>query len=146
MILLTSASRGTRITGMSHWYLDSLWFFESLYVAQAGWNSPSSCLRLFECWNYKSVPPCQALLFLFFFAQLGSNSGPTPWAAPPALFCDGFFIDRVSRVICPGWLLAEILLISASWIARIVGVSPALALPFSFNLEACSKLLEMEWY
>jgi hypothetical protein len=47
------------------------------------------------------------------------NSGPLPWATPPALFCDGFFQDRVF----PGWLRTSNLLISASWEARITGVS-----------------------
>jgi hypothetical protein len=31
-------------------------------------------------------------LFAFcFFPYWGLNSRPTPWATPPALFCDGFF-------------------------------------------------------
>jgi hypothetical protein len=53
----------------------------------------------------------------------GLNSGPTPWAISLALFCDGCFQDRVSWTICPGWLQPEILLISASWVARITGMS-----------------------
>jgi hypothetical protein len=51
------------------------------------------------------------------------NSGPTSSAIPPALLCDGFFQERVSWTICPGWLRTTILLISASWVARITGVS-----------------------
>jgi hypothetical protein len=51
------------------------------------------------------------------------NSGPSPWAPPPALFCKGFFWDRVSWTICPGWLQTTSLLISASWVARITGTS-----------------------
>jgi hypothetical protein len=35
----------------------------------------------------------------------------------------GFFRDRVSRTICPGWLRTAILLISASWVARTTSVS-----------------------
>jgi hypothetical protein len=35
----------------------------------------------------------------------------------------GLFRDRISRTICPGWLRTTILLISASWVARITGVS-----------------------
>jgi hypothetical protein len=62
--------------------------------------------------------------FLFcFFHCWGLNSRPTPWATPPALFCVGFFWDRVSQTISPGWLQTSILLISASWVARITGVS-----------------------
>jgi hypothetical protein len=29
--------------------------------------------------------------FFFFFLNWGLNSVSTPWATPPALFCDGFF-------------------------------------------------------
>jgi hypothetical protein len=50
------------------------------------------------------------------------NSGPTSWATL-ALFCNGFFWDRVLWTICVGWLWTEILLISASWVARMTGVS-----------------------
>jgi hypothetical protein len=35
----------------------------------------------------------------------------------------GFFWDRVSWTICLGWLQTVILLISASWLARITGMS-----------------------
>jgi hypothetical protein len=34
-----------------------------------------------------------------------------------------FFRDRVTRTICPDWLQTMILLIAASWVARIAGVS-----------------------
>jgi hypothetical protein len=39
------------------------------------------------------------------------------------LYCEGFFRDRVSKTICLGWLGTVILLISAPWVARIIGVS-----------------------
>jgi hypothetical protein len=42
----------------------------------------------------------------------------------PANFCDEFFRDKFLWTICPGWLWPVILLISASWVARIIGVSP----------------------
>jgi hypothetical protein len=70
-----------------------------------------------------------ALVFLFCFVFLqywGLNSGPSSSATPPALFCVGYFWDRVS-----GWLWTVVLLISASWVARITCVShqrPASAL------------------
>jgi hypothetical protein len=38
-------------------------------------------------------------------------------------FCDGFFPDRVLGTICLGWLQTAILLISASCVARITGMS-----------------------
>jgi hypothetical protein len=40
--------------------------------------------------------------------------------------------DRVSWTVCPGWLQTTILLISASWLARIIDVSHRhLAVPFN---------------
>jgi hypothetical protein len=48
----------------------------------------------------------------------GLKSGPPPLATPPALFCDGFSWDRISQTI---WI--TVFLISASWVARIIGVS-----------------------
>jgi hypothetical protein len=59
----------------------------------------------------------------FFLRYYGLNSGPSPWATPPELFCDGFFWDRVSWTVCPGWLQTVIFLISASGVARIADVS-----------------------
>jgi hypothetical protein len=35
----------------------------------------------------------------------------------------GFFLDRVSQTICPGLTSEHILLIAASWVAGITGVS-----------------------
>jgi hypothetical protein len=62
--------------------------------------------------------------FFFFFLQCwGLNSGPSPRATPPALFCDGCFGDKISQPICPDWLWTVILPISASWVTRITGVS-----------------------
>jgi hypothetical protein len=39
------------------------------------------------------------------------------------IFCDKVFWDRVSGTVCLGWLQIVILLISASWVVRITGVS-----------------------
>jgi hypothetical protein len=44
------------------------------------------------------------------------------WVTPPALFCVEYFRDRVSRTICLSWPQTAIFLISASWVARIIGV------------------------
>jgi hypothetical protein len=38
-------------------------------------------------------------------------------------FCDEFFQERFSKTICLGWLWAVVILISASWVAKIAGVS-----------------------
>jgi hypothetical protein len=51
------------------------------------------------------------------------NSGSSPWPTPLALFLWRVFPDRVSWTICLGWLRTAIILISASWVARIAGVS-----------------------
>jgi hypothetical protein len=62
-------------------------------------------------------------LTFFFLWYWGLNSGSTPWATPPATFCDGSFQYRVLWTICLGWFWTVILLISASWVARIIGLS-----------------------
>jgi hypothetical protein len=51
------------------------------------------------------------------------NSGPTPWATPPALFCDGFFEIGSHKLFSLGWLQTTILMITASWVARITGMN-----------------------
>jgi hypothetical protein len=63
------------------------------------------------------------LIHLYFWQYLCLNSGPhaTTWATPPAPSCDGIFQDMASQAICPGWLWTTVLLISASWVARITG-------------------------
>jgi hypothetical protein len=38
-------------------------------------------------------------------------------------FVLGIFQDRVSQIICPGWPQTVILLISASQVARVIGIS-----------------------
>jgi hypothetical protein len=53
----------------------------------------------------------------------GLNSGPSAWATLPALFLWRVFKIGSHGTICSGWLWTEILLIFASWVARITGVS-----------------------
>jgi hypothetical protein len=59
-------------------------------------------------------------LFLQFW---GLNSGPSPWATPPALFLWRVFWARVSQNYVLGWLWIALLLISASWVARFTDMS-----------------------
>jgi hypothetical protein len=59
----------------------------------------------------------------FFFSVLGLELRVYALATPPALFCEGFFWDRILQTVCPVWLQTSILLISASWAARFTGVS-----------------------
>jgi hypothetical protein len=53
-------------------------------------------------------------------------------------FCDAFFQDKVSRTVCPGWLRTFILLISASQVARITGVSHWCPAFFKNTILTCS--------
>jgi hypothetical protein len=55
--------------------------------------------------------------------------------------CDGYFWDRVSRTIWLGWLWTTVLLLSASSVARIIGVNYQLR-PAYFNISLC-VLMEM---
>jgi hypothetical protein len=54
------------------------------------------------------------LVFEFRAFTLSHSTSPT--------FCDRVFWDRVSWTICPGLVWTVILLISASWVAKITGV------------------------
>jgi hypothetical protein len=64
---------------------------------------------------------------------LSLNSGPYTCLAGSlpleplhkSFFCVGCFRDRISTTVCPGWLQMAILLISASWVASIIGISMA---------------------
>jgi hypothetical protein len=73
-------------------------------------------------------PLCQFIFFLsffFFFCSTGVWSQSLqlePFQQP--IFSEGFFQDRVLLAICPGWLRTMILLISASWEARITSMNP----------------------
>jgi hypothetical protein len=69
--------------------------------------------------------------FFFFLAALGFELRvsyffgrcSTIWATPPALCCVGYFWVKVSQTICLSWLWTMVLLISAFWVARIMGMS-----------------------
>jgi hypothetical protein len=69
--------------------------------------------------------------FFFFFVVLGFEFRAlhllgrccTIWATLPALFCVRCLRDWVSWSICLDWLQTMFLLISASWIVRITGMS-----------------------
>jgi hypothetical protein len=98
------------------------------------WAIPPALSFFFHCWwsNLGPVPSALTLstislagFFGVFFPlrYWGLNSGPVPWASPPVLLCDGFFQNRILQIICPGWLWTVILLISASWVARITDVN-----------------------
>jgi hypothetical protein len=54
------------------------------------------------------------------------------------IFCDRVFQDGVLQIICPGWLQTAILLIFASLVARIIGVSHRH--PASTNISLSSSV------
>jgi hypothetical protein len=91
------------------------------YTARSSWCLTNHWLHYF-C-GHKILLCASGFCFLFFFQYWSLNSGPSPWATPPALFLWRVFWDRVSQTICLGWLRTMILLISASWVARIIGMS-----------------------
>jgi hypothetical protein len=63
------------------------------------------------------------LVVLYFELRASQLPGSASWVITIACFlCVGYFWDRVS-FFCPGWPQILILLISASWVARIAGVS-----------------------
>jgi hypothetical protein len=75
-------------------------------------------------WYFKTISLVninKAHFFPFFFAVLGLELRVFILNQPFSVM--GFFQDRVSKTICLGWLWTMILLISASWVARITDVS-----------------------
>jgi hypothetical protein len=60
---------------------------------------------------------------------------------PPDLLCVGFFWDSVSWALCPGWLQVIILLVSASQVARIIGLyePPGPSEASSLNVSTTSQ-------
>jgi hypothetical protein len=68
-----------------------------LLVLRLGSNPGSTSI-----WPWARDLPLRASVFPFLFCWYwGLISGPTPWATPLALFCEGFFQDRVSRNCLP---------------------------------------------
>jgi hypothetical protein len=64
------------------------------------------------------------LVFVFIpFVVLGLELKAFTLSHSTSHFLWWVFRDRVSQTLCPGWLRTTILLISASWVATITGVS-----------------------
>jgi hypothetical protein len=87
----------------------------------------------------------ELVLTIFFVFELRTSHllgrCSTTWITSPTQFCVGCVWDRVSQTVCLGWLWTTILLISASRVAKITGVShdcPVLT-------SCCSSLYELEF-
>jgi hypothetical protein len=81
---------------------------------------------------------------LGFYLRLAKAGALTVWATLPVLFSRGFFPNRVSRAICPRLTSNLILLISASWVARIAGVSHLVPAAF-FLVSQQLQILDGDW-
>jgi hypothetical protein len=86
--------------------------------------------RITTSFQHSSIAMCKLVLlphshlFFFLFAVLGLELRAFPLShSTSPIFCDRVFRDSVLKTICSGWLQTTILLISASWVARITGVS-----------------------
>jgi hypothetical protein len=88
----------------------------------------ASCFQSGCSTTWASPPVWNVFIYLFFGGTgvwasclLGKHSYHLSHSTGP--FLCWVFRDRVSRTIYPGWLQTMILLIAASWVARIMGVS-----------------------
>jgi hypothetical protein len=109
-------------------HLACFWHRISQTLAFPGFEPQYFHLYLLHSWDYKSEPLTLGLKTTFFVVlefklRTSCLLGRHTWATLPALFCLGYFWDRVSWTICPDWLQTVILLISASWVARITNMS-----------------------
>jgi hypothetical protein len=81
-------------------------------------------------WSWMLVPLVRSE-GIFFFSSGARTQGLHLEPLHQPFLWWFFFWDRVSCTICPGWLWTTVLLISASWVARITGMSHRHPRPFS---------------
>jgi hypothetical protein len=79
--------------------------------------SQSPDLKQCRLWIKENVDATDFSEGLFELRASNLNHSTNPF------FVMGFFWDRVSWAICLGWLQTRILLISAFWVDRIIGMS-----------------------
>jgi hypothetical protein len=139
---------------LSHWGGQRLWK-DSISVSRTNCvpkktaNPRYLCLRITSDTEHMLGEACTCLHFLglscllvsfllfffFFFCSTGAWTQGLhlePLHQPYA--CKGFFMIGFLELFCLGWLWTMILLISASWVARITGVSHQLqALELTLN-------------
>jgi hypothetical protein len=115
-------------TGCSHFSLPAkagrIWLFEASLVS-AVLNS--------------------VFFFFFFFGETGvwtqgfTLANPTTWVAPP-VYCPGYSGDEIWSAICLDCPWTIILLISASQVARITGMSHCAQLWIHFKVAPVVKI------
>jgi hypothetical protein len=81
--------------------------------------------KCFTAWATLQAP------ISIFFSVLGLELRAYTLSHSTSPFLWRVFWDRVSKTICPGWLHTTILLISASWVARITDMSHRCQAPMS---------------
>jgi hypothetical protein len=117
--------------------VDSVFWYKFVFVLFFNFSCSLTCaflimlpvpLMLYQRNHHQTQ--CYEIFFLFFAPLvfelrashlLGRCS--VTWTTPLALFCVEYFEERISQTICQGLLQTMILLISASWVARIIGMS-----------------------
>jgi hypothetical protein len=107
----------------------------NIQIPEEAWDIHThTCVRDAKDWTHGFMHAWQALLPLNYTSALKCMCTHTHAHTHThthththifflPFFCDGLFRDRVSRTICLGWLWTAILLFSATWVARITGMS-----------------------
>jgi hypothetical protein len=95
--------------------------FECVYSYSIKLRYAFNVVSLKNKGNKKVIP--LFFFFFFFFQKFWFKKGAWTLAKTPALFLWRVFWDRILGTICPGWFQIAILLISASWVTRITGMS-----------------------
>jgi hypothetical protein len=96
-----------------------------MYVHKPKTEIKFHCLRL-KCAIHSD------LFSFFIFAVLGFRLRTFTLSHSTRPFLSWVFWDRVLWIICPGWRWTSILVISASWVARITGLSHRCPAPSDF--------------
>jgi hypothetical protein len=113
------------VTGFSHpatWLLHKLQF-STFVITSFNWEISQLAKQAFYHLSHTSSLFCSGYLFIFCGTGAWTQGlHLEPFHQPFFLWWVGFQ-DRILRTVFLGWLWTEILLIFASWIAKIIGIS-----------------------